>query len=67
MPKSLKNSQKVSPNSDSTSREDAFEIIELATSDLQTLTKAFDLISEVCSEYKQPHLAVTSEPEYPVQ
>ena len=30
------------------SHEDAFEMIELAVGDLDTLTRAFNLISEIC-------------------
>lgn len=29
---------------------EAFEMIELALGDLETLTRAFDLISEICEE-----------------
>lgn len=36
-------------NHKSTSKEEAFEIIELATNDIETLANAFDLIARLCS------------------
>lgn len=39
---------KVSKAPEATTEEEAFEIIELAIDDLQTLTRAFNLIAEVC-------------------
>lgn len=33
---------------------EAFEMIELAMGDLDTLTRAFNLISEVCEEGNRP-------------
>ncbi|MBN8550368.1 MAG: hypothetical protein J0M12_13730 [Deltaproteobacteria bacterium] len=42
---------------------DAFEMIELAMGDLDTLTRAFTLISEVCEEgSKAPRLAIDTPP-----
>ena len=37
-----------------TSENEAFEMIELALGDLDTLTRAFNIISEVCAEGRQP-------------
>lgn len=34
-----------------TSEQDAFEIIETAIEDMETLRRAFDLISDVCKEF----------------
>ncbi len=57
-----------SPKSEITTTEpDALEIIELATNDIDTLAKAFDLITEVCKEFDQPELAVSAKNELPVQ
>jgi hypothetical protein len=36
--------------------EEAFEIIELATNDLEVLARAFDVISEVCNELNNPSI-----------
>ena len=44
--------------------EEAFEMIELATSDLETLARAFELISEVCADKGDVEMAVATEPEY---
>ena len=47
--------------------EDALEIIELATDDLESLTKAFNLITEVVAQYgEQPALELSEETELPV-
>lgn len=35
---------------------EALEIIELAIDDLETLTKAFNMISRVCEEMNNPHI-----------
>ena len=35
---------------DLTNKEDAFEMIELATDDLDVLARAFDVIKKVCEE-----------------
>ena len=45
--------KKAAKTTESHSKEDAFEIIELASQDLETLAKAFDLISEVCTELEE--------------
>ena len=37
-----------------TNKSEAFEIIELAIDDIDTLTRAFNLISQVCEEYGTP-------------
>lgn len=44
MSKTSKNAEQINPENE------AFEMIELALSDLETLTRAFNLISEVCEE-----------------
>lgn len=41
---------KSSKTDDTQARDEAFQIIELATQDIETLTRAFNLISEVCEE-----------------
>lgn len=44
-------------------RDEAFEMIELAMGDLETLTRAFNLISEVCEEGKsQPRISMDLPP-----
>ena len=48
-------------------KQDALEIIELATDDLQTLAKAFDLITEVCKEFEQPNLTVAEDQDTIIQ
>lgn len=40
----------------SPSEEQVFEIIELAIDDLETLTRAFHVISDVCEELNSPRL-----------
>jgi hypothetical protein len=40
---------------------DALEIIELATADLNTLARAFDLIQEVCAEFEQPGVSLSDQ------
>lgn len=47
-------------------RDDVLEIIELATDDLQSLTKAFELITEVVSQYDQTSLELSEDLEIPV-
>ncbi len=42
--------------------QDVLEIIELATNDLETLTRAFDLISEVCESRPAPYVEVDNLP-----
>lgn len=37
-------------NSSADTENEAFEMIELALNDLDALTRAFDLISEICEE-----------------
>ena len=46
--------------------QEALEIIELATDDLTSLTKAFDLITEVVSQYEQANLELAEEADAPV-
>ncbi len=36
----------------------ALEIIELAIDDLETLTRAFNVIKDVCDELNNPHLSI---------
>ncbi|MDC0359038.1 hypothetical protein OAO01_09500 [Oligoflexia bacterium] len=49
---------KAPKNSSTTTQEEAFEIIELASDDLNVLTRAFDVIAEVCEELNHPYLNV---------
>ncbi len=45
------------------SHDEAFEMIELAMGDLDTLTKAFNLISEICEAREiTPQLGVETPP-----
>ena len=44
------------------SEQDAFEIIELAVNDLETLTRAFEMISDVCRELEDPHVYFEDKP-----
>lgn len=46
----------------STHQEDVLEIIELATNDLNTLARAFDLISEVCQSRPAPAVQIDNRP-----
>jgi len=39
---------------DPTTSDDAFEIVELASADIETLARAFNVISEVCEEQDDP-------------
>jgi hypothetical protein len=41
---------------------EAFEIIEMAIDDLEVLTRAFNVISEVCEELNNPRLNFDSQP-----
>jgi|AACY02.16.fsa_nt_gi hypothetical protein len=44
-------------------KEEAFEIIELATDDLATLAKAFDLISDACREFSHRPVSLDDQAE----
>ena len=47
-------------------KDEAFEIIELATNNLEDLAKAFELIDEVCTSFSQPELELSEQTELPV-
>ncbi len=48
-------------------KEEALEIIELASSDIEVLTRAFNLINEICEERNQQAEATEDkEPEEPL-
>lgn len=47
-------SDKLKNSPANSAQEEVFEIIELAIDDLELLTKAFDLINDVCEDLKQP-------------
>lgn len=46
----------------SVAAEDVFEMIELATDDLNTLVRAFDVINDVCQELNDPHVVLDAAP-----
>ena len=46
---------------DLTNQDDAFEMIELATDDLEVLTRAFDVIKKVCEEKEFVTLSLDEE------
>ena len=54
MAKSIKTEEKQA-------KDEAFEIIELATQDIETLTKAFNLISEVCEELGSTNIKLSED------
>jgi len=39
-------------------KEDVCEIIELASADIETLARAFDVINEVCQEFSHPYVSL---------
>ncbi len=47
----------------SAAQEEIFEIIELAIDDLETLTRAFEVIGNVCEELQAPNMLVDVLPE----
>ncbi|MCI5065821.1 hypothetical protein MRY87_08865 [bacterium] len=49
-----------------TEKQESLEIIELATSGLDELAKAFDLIAEVCNHIEHPEPILSEEEELPV-
>ena len=44
-------------------QEEAFEMIELATEDLEVLARAFHVIEEVCDELQNPNPQLEEEPQ----
>lgn len=44
-----------------TKEQDSLEIIELATSNIEELAKAFELISDVCASFQQPSLELSED------
>lgn len=49
---------KTPKNESQATQEEAFEMIELATDDLDVLARAFDVISEVCEELNHPFVSL---------
>ena len=41
---------------------ESFEIIELAIDDINTLTRAFEVISQVCEELNHPNIRLDESP-----
>lgn len=52
---------KIAKNNPGVEESSALEIIELAIDDLETLTRAFNVIKDVCEELNNPHLCVRSD------
>lgn len=50
-------------NNEADLKEEAFEMIELAIDDLDTLTRAFNMIEEVCNELQHPRIYIEDKPE----
>ena len=44
---------------ETTSQDDAFEIIELAIDQVELLTRAFSVIEEVCTQMNQPEILLS--------
>ena len=49
-------------NQNSSAEQEVFEIIELAIDDLELLTRAFNMITDVCSEVSNPEIALDDFP-----
>ena len=50
-------------DSNLTTKEEATEIIELAIEDIDVLTRAFEVINEVCEEMVDPYVVLEPGPE----
>lgn len=46
-----------------TEEKEGFELIEMATADVELLTRAFYVISEICEELEKPRLSIDALPE----